>query len=57
MSTIRSHMNAWRGRYAVEENYREVVTQNMTESAHDFLMAWNEHLAMFKLFVVMTVSC
>ena len=36
MSTIRCLINACRGRYAVEDNYREVFRPNMAEPAQDF---------------------
>ena len=55
MSTIRCHINACRGRYAVEDNYREVLRYNTAESAQDFFMTWSEQLELFILFVVMTV--
>ena len=55
MSTIRCHINACRGRYAVEDNYREVFRHNTAESAQDFFMTSNEQLDLFILFVVMTV--
>ena len=54
MSTIRCHLNACRGRYAVEDNYREVFRHSMAESAQDFFMTGNEQLELFILFVVMT---
>ena len=38
MSTTRCHINACRGRYAVEDNYREVFRHNMAESAQVFFM-------------------
>ena len=37
MSTTRCHINGCRGRYAVEDNYREVFRHNMAESALNFL--------------------
>ena len=55
MSTIRCHINACRGRYAVEDNYWEVFRHNMAESAQDFFMTWNEQIELFILFVVMAV--
>ena len=55
MSTMRCHINACRGRYAVEDNCRAVFRHNMAESAQDFFMTWNEQLELFILFVVMTV--
>ena len=36
MSSIRCHIIACRGRYAVEKNHPEVFTHNMAESAQDF---------------------
>ena len=33
--TIRCHINEGRGRYAVEDNYREVFRHNMAKSAQD----------------------
>ena len=37
VSTTRCHINAYRGRYAVENIYREIFNLNMAESAHIFL--------------------
>ena len=36
ISTTRCHINAYRGRYAVDDNYREVFRHNTAESAQDF---------------------
>ena len=36
MSTIRSHINTCRVRYAVEDNYRDLFRNNVAESAQEF---------------------
>ena len=40
MSTIRCHINACRGRYAHEDNYREVFRHNIAKPAQDFFNDW-----------------
>ena len=47
ISTIRCHINACRGRYAIEDNYQEVFRPNKSKSAQNFLMNWNKHNELF----------
>ena len=67
-STIRYHKNACFGRYAVEDNYREVFRHKMAESAQDFYteLRWTtwtvyivccyDFLVLFVLFKL-TINC
>ena len=56
-STIRCHINPCRGRYVVEDNYREVVLRHtMAESDQDFSMTRNEQLELFVLFVLFVMT-